>query len=84
VAIDQKRVGEHVAAQMEAIEQQYGGEESEAEIGNILTIVEVLSPNGPEVRIRPSDPRPWVIIGLLRWAEENTMAGLGLRRDGED
>jgi hypothetical protein len=84
VAIDQKRVGEHVAAQMEAIEQQYGGEESEAEIGNILTIVEVLSPNGPEVRIRPSDPRPWVIIGLLRWAEENTMAGLGLRRGGEE
>jgi hypothetical protein len=79
VAIDQQRVGEHVAAQMEAIERQYGGEESEAEIGNILTIVEVLSPNGPEVRIRPSDPRPWVVLGLLRWAEENTLASIRLR-----
>lgn len=79
MAIDQKRIGEHIAAQMEAIEQQYGGEGSEAQIGNILTIVEVLGPNGPEVRIRPSDPRPWVILGLLRWAEENTVAGLRAR-----
>jgi hypothetical protein len=79
MAIDQKRIGEHIAAQMEAIEQQYGGEGSEAQIGNILTIVEVLGPNGPEVRIRPSDPRPWVILGLLRWAEENTLASLRAR-----
>jgi hypothetical protein len=84
LAIDQKRVGEHVAAQMEAIEQQYGGEDSDAEIGNIVTIVEVIGPAGAEVRVRPSDPRPWVILGLLRWAEENTMAAARPEPGDED
>lgn len=73
--IDQKRLGEHIAAQMEAIEQSYA-EVQECEIGNVLTIVEVIGPNGAEVRMRPSDPRPWTTIGLLRWAEANLMAQL--------
>ena len=83
MAIDQKRVGKHIAEQMEAIEEQYGGEDATAEIGNILTIVEVIGPNGAEVRVRPSDPRPWTTIGLLRWAEANTIAQLGRREEEE-
>ncbi len=68
MAIDQKRLGEHIAAQMEAIEGDYS--ETDAEIGTIITIVEVLGPNGvADVRMRPSDPRPHVILGMLRWAE---------------
>jgi hypothetical protein len=67
MAIDQKRLGEHIAAQMEAIEADH--RDARAEIGTIITIVEVVGPEGAGVRIRPSDPRPWVTLGLLKWAE---------------
>ncbi|MDQ6810530.1 MAG: hypothetical protein M3Z95_01350 [Actinomycetota bacterium] len=71
MGIDQKQVGEHIAAQMEAIEQRYGGEDSEFEVGNILTIVEVVGPDHAELRVRASDPRPWLMLGVLRWAQAN-------------
>ena len=69
--IDQARVGAHIAAQMEAIEQDYG---EDCRIGDICTVVEVLGPHGSHVRVRPSDARPHVGIGLLRWAEVTLMS----------
>ncbi|MFI4985755.1 MAG: hypothetical protein ACHQAV_07220 [Solirubrobacterales bacterium] len=73
MAIDQKRLGEHVAAQMEAIEADHG-EDSDAEIGTIVTIVEVVGSQGAAVRVRPSDPRPWITLGILKWAEKTLEA----------
>ena len=66
MSIDQARVGAHIAAQMEAIERDYG---DDCQIGDICTVVEVLGPHGSHVRVRPSDARPHVGVGLLRWAE---------------
>jgi hypothetical protein len=66
MSIDQARVGAHIAEQMEAIERDYG---DDCEIGDICTVVEVLGPHGSHVRVRPSDARPHVGVGLLRWAE---------------
>jgi hypothetical protein len=64
--IDQQKVGAHITAQMEAIERDYG---EDCHIGDICTVVEVVGPHGSHVRVRPSDPRPHVGVGLLRWAE---------------
>jgi hypothetical protein len=70
--IDQNRLGAHIAAQMEAIEADYA--DTEAELGTIITIVEVLSEErGADIRIRPSDPRVYTIVGILRWAERLTL-----------
>ena len=80
--IDQARVGAHIAAQMEAIEQDYG---EDCRIGDICTVVEVLGPHGSHVRVRPSDARPHVGIGLLRWAEVTLMsAGRAQPSDDEE
>ena len=54
MSIDQARVGAHIAAQMEAIERDYG---DDCQIGDICTVVEVLGPHGSHVRVRPSDAR---------------------------
>jgi hypothetical protein len=71
--IDQNRLGAHVAAQMEAIETDYA--DTDAQIGTIVTIVEVLSDErGSDVRVRPSDPRVHATLGILRWAETLTVA----------
>src|SRR5205814_5343535 len=66
MSIDQARVGGHIAPQMEAIERDDG---DDCQIGDICTVVEVLGPHGSHVRVRPSDARPHVGVGLLRWAE---------------
>ena len=60
------KLGEEVAAQMEAIENDLG---DDYKIGNVLTIVEVITPNGPGVRVRSNAPL-WVGLGLLRIAEK--------------
>jgi hypothetical protein len=71
--IDQNSLGAHVAAQMEAIEADYA--DTDAQIGTIVTIVEVLSQErGSDVRVRPSDPRVHATLGILRWAETLTIA----------
>ncbi len=70
--IDQNTLGAHVAAQMEAIEADYA--DTDAQIGTIVTIVEVLSEErGSDVRVRPNDSRIHVILGALRWAEKLTV-----------
>jgi hypothetical protein len=60
------RLMEEVAAQMDAIESDFG---DGFEIGAIVTVVEVGSPNGTNVRVRCNAP-PWVGIGMLRVAEK--------------
>ncbi len=74
MALDQTKLGEHISAQMEAIEQDPGISD-DAQIGDIVTIVEVLVPNpdNPEevarnVRVRATG-MPHVGIGLLEEAK---------------
>lgn len=59
------KLGEEVAAQMDAIETDFG---DNYEIGNIVTIVEVVTPEGANIRVR-CNQQPWVGLGLLRVAE---------------
>jgi hypothetical protein len=66
---------QEIAAQMDAIEADFG---DEYEIGNVVTIVEVLRPDGVGVRVRNGAP-PWIGLGLVRFAEKflEKQAGLG-------
>lgn len=57
---------EEVAAQMDAIEADFG---EDFEIGNFLTVVEVVRPDGAGIRVR-GNQQPWVGIGMLRVAEK--------------
>jgi hypothetical protein len=60
------KLGEEVAAQMEAIENDFG---DDYEIGAVVTVVEVIRSDGAGVRVRCNAP-PWVGLGLLRIAEK--------------
>jgi hypothetical protein len=71
MAIDQSKIGQLVAAQMDAIEEEYG---DDCEIGDICTIVEVVGPHGSAVRVRTSDLRPHIGLGLVRLAESMLLA----------
>lgn len=73
MALDQSKVGQHITAQMEALEADYG---DECEIGDVCTIVEVVGPHGSHVRVRSSDMRPHVVIGLLRISEEMFLSAM--------
>jgi hypothetical protein len=66
MALDATKIGQVVAAQMEALERDYG---EDCEIGDVCTIVEVRGPHGSHVRVRGSDMRPHIMIGLSRMAE---------------
>ena len=66
MALDQSKVGQVVAQQMEALEADY---DEDCEIGDVCAIVEVLGPHGSAVRVRGSDMRPRIMIGLLRMSE---------------
>jgi hypothetical protein len=69
--LDQSRVGEHIAQQMEAIEADYGDSEEQYVIGDICTIVEVRGPEGAaQVRMRSSSPASHATLGLLKVAEQ--------------
>jgi len=59
------KLGAEVAAQMEAIENDFG---DDYQIGNVVTIVEVLGPGGPSIRVR-CNASPWIGLGMLRMAE---------------
>ncbi|MGB7589409.1 MAG: hypothetical protein WBM00_11950 [Solirubrobacterales bacterium] len=73
MALDQTKVGQHITAQMEALEADYG---DDCEIRDICTIVEVVGPHGSHVRVRSSDIRPHVVIGLLRTSEAMFLAAM--------
>jgi hypothetical protein len=66
MAIDASKIGQVVAAQMEALESRFG---DDCEIGDVCTIVEIVGPHGSEVAMRSSDTRAHALIGLLRMAE---------------
>jgi predicted homoserine dehydrogenase-like protein len=65
MTMDQSKLGQVVAEQMEAIEEDHG---EECEIGDVCVIVEVLCPDESTVRVRSSDRRPHIRIGLLMQA----------------
>ncbi len=77
MAFDQTKVGQVVAAQMEALEADYG---DDCQIGDVCTIVEIVGPHGSDVRVRTSDARAHITLGLLRMAESTV---LGMLRPGE-
>jgi hypothetical protein len=62
---------EEVAAQMDAIETDFG---DDYEIGAVVTIVEVVRPDSAGVRVR-CNAQPWVGLGMLRVAEKALEAG---------
>jgi hypothetical protein len=59
------KLGEEVAAQMDAIEADFG---DDYKIGNVVTVVEVVRPDGASLRVR-CNQQPWVGIGMLRIAQ---------------
>lgn len=65
MTLDQSKLGQVVAEQMEAIEQDHG---EECEIGDVCVIVEVLCPEASTIRVRTSDQRPHIRLGLLAQA----------------
>jgi len=77
MALEQGKVGTHIAEQMEAIDADYADKEGDFEIGQILTIVEVIGPDGhTDVRMRPAVAGPHGLFGLLKMAELQGMAML--------
>jgi hypothetical protein len=82
MALDQTKIGQHIAEQMEALEASYG---EDCEIGDICTIVEVVGPHGSHVRVRSSDMRAHVVIGLLRTSEASFLSAMqgGAAGEGE-
>jgi hypothetical protein len=81
MAMDATKIGNVVAAQMEALEGRFG---DDCEIGDVCTIVEVVGPHGSEVAMRSSDIRAHSLIGLLRLAEAMTLHDVrwGTSEDG--
>ena len=73
MALDQSKVGQVVAAQMEALETDYG---EDCQIGDVCTIVEVVGPHGSHVRVRSSEMRPHIALGLVRMAEQAMLGNL--------
>jgi len=73
MALDATKIGQVVAAQMEALEADYA---EDCEIGDVCAIVEVVGPHGSHVRVRGSDMRPHIIVGLLRLSENMFLASM--------
>lgn len=71
MALDQQKVGQLVAEHMAALEAHYG---DDCEIGDVCSIVEIIGPHGSTVRVRSSDPRSHIAVGLLRVAEATLLA----------
>jgi hypothetical protein len=69
------RLMQEVAEQMDAIEADFG---HDFEIGRVITVVEVTTPDGTvNIRVRAGQ-YPWVTLGMLDWAKkivEAQMAG---------
>jgi hypothetical protein len=78
--IDQSPLGQHIQEQMHEIEND-AEIPDDAQIGRIVTIVEVVGPKENEgeftsVRIRVNT-RPYVAIGLLEFAKTMQMKAMG-------
>jgi hypothetical protein len=62
---------QEVAEQMDAIEADHG---HDFEIGRVITVVEVMTPDGTvNIRIRAGQ-YPWVSLGMLDWAKKSVEA----------
>jgi len=82
MALDGAILGNLAAEQMAALEQAY--DDPDSEIGAVMTIVEVLRPQGTDeqgnaqfasdVRLRHNIGDPYRAIGLIRAAEHNITA----------
>jgi hypothetical protein len=65
---------QEVAAQMDAIETDFG---DGYEIGRVITIVEIKTPDGNvELRVRAGQ-YPWVALGMLDFAKKSVEAQIG-------
>ncbi len=80
MALDQSKIGQVVTEQMEALEVDYG---EDCEIGDVCTVVEIIGPHGSTVRVRSSEPRSHIAIGLLRVAEATMLGSYGPDDGGE-
>lgn len=61
------RLMQEVAEEMDQIEADFG---DDYQIGRVITVVEVVRPNG-EVNLRVrAGQLPWVTLGMLRFAEK--------------
>lgn len=68
------RLMHEVAEQMDAIETDFG---DDYRIGRVITIVEVIRPDG-EVGLRVrAGQYPWVALGMLDYAKKSVEAQLG-------
>jgi hypothetical protein len=72
MAIDQSPLGQHIQEQMQEIENDPEIPD-QAQVGRIVTIVEIIGPEGEEdgftnVRVR-ANARPYVAVGLLEVAK---------------
>lgn len=84
MALDQTTIGKLVTEQMQALEQDYD-DGTEHQIGAVITIVEILTPEGeatPEGQAFRSDIRsrnnvgdPFRALGLMRVAEQSILQG---------
>jgi len=81
MTLDQRKIGQVVSEQMAALEEHYG---DDCEIGDVCTIVEIIGPHGSTVRVRNSDVRSHIAIGLLRVAEATMLDTYAPDEGGEE
>jgi len=79
--LDRTKLGTTASEQMEALEEAYGDDDN-ASVGAVLTIVEILRQDGndvrSDVRMRINDAGdPYRVIGLLRAAEATVTKSFG-------
>jgi hypothetical protein len=79
--IDQSPLGNHIQEMMQEIENDPEIPD-DGQIGRIVTIVEVIGPNGKEdeftgIRVR-ANARPYVAIGLLELAKIFQLKAMGM------
>jgi hypothetical protein len=71
--MDTSRAGLVIAAQMEALERDYGDEH---EIGAVITIVEIQGPNGSHFRVRNNLGNAPLVLGVMRMAEDEWLRSM--------
>jgi hypothetical protein len=76
MSIDQSPLGNHIQEQMQEIENDPEIPE-DAEIGRIITIVEVLGEEYSNIRMR-TNARPYVAIGFLEAAKQGQLKMMGI------
>jgi hypothetical protein len=79
MAFDSSKIGQHIAAMMEALEGDYG---EQSQIGNICTITEIVTPGEEEgtfrvdIRVRHTGTRA-AGVGLCRMGERSLTGQMG-------